>query len=714
VINIAVIIVILVQLAAKAIERIQRPLNMNAETLAKAIQPHLKHLHDPLLLQRLRVPADFIYTSFTNAVKNLNGGVNLLRDVIFLTGRTEPETKALMLSKLSTRSGAAELQARFGTDYAYVMQVASVWRSTRKGRDATPSHWISDLAHCAAVLNPHHVQATTDQLLVGDPDPITTDEVQSLDVVARPLFSRDDIEAAARQHDIAGLAEVSSVVAFDASASSPGVVMAGNSCILVSDSSASSVAVSNLLIYSTKPPPGVADLRRPEVKVTFSLQQGFDTKGLQLGLAIVPLAWHNPEVLERCWAFSPHDKSVLLEGRKRTLTEHWKVQGIAEVDLARRGLSSSMEIFKSAGMLRIDADTFDSDDITFSIDTDRHTCRIYVNDRDIGVLFNDLSLGHRPCDEDAAFVHGIRPVIISPKGYSATSKVSIVAEAGRGVVIVQSRKIDRLVAGQSMSVWSPDTVAHAVDGTEKNANLIIKHQTKYTGLLEEGLGITDFGALSAIVVKATELFSAGLVVASVTELLRLFASNPADNVRLPTLLVAKAYLLIGDACLSDSNGDGRRAQWNAEIWYARALLCLWHPGACDGAMPGLALALHRALTFGKDDSKRWNDKRQQQSEWSLRAPLFTMVVIDRLLGVLKAQGRAHHGLELLPLFRSLWLCWPCPVGFERFVARHGSWHGMSCDIQNPFDAVFGHSVPHIFGYLNEFYNQAGRLGFDPK
>ena len=69
-------------------------------------------------------------------------------------------------------------------------------------------------------------------------------------------------------------------------------------------------------------------------------------------------------------------------------------------------------------------------------------------------------------------------------------------------------------------------------------------------------------------------------------------------------------------------------------------------------------------------------------------PPFAMVVLDRLIGALVAQGRNEHAAALVPTFSALWDKFSCPSQLDDVA---------------PLRAVFGLDVPHVFVVHREQY-----------
>ena len=65
---------------------------------------------------------------------------------------------------------------------------------------------------------------------------------------------------------------------------------------------------------------------------------------------------------------------------------------------------------------------------------------------------------------------------------------------------------------------------------------------------------------------------------------------------------------------------------------------------------------------------------------------YVMVVLDRLIGAVVAQGRPEHAASLLPLFHKIWNEYQCPT---------------VTDVPYPLILVFGKAVPNAFLLANE-------------
>jgi hypothetical protein len=142
------------------------------------------------------------------------------------------------------------------------------------------------------------------------------------------------------------------------------------------------------------------------------------------------------------------------------------------------------------------------------------------------------------------------------------------------------------------------------------------------------------------------------------------------SITAPQHAAARAYVCLGDVwlllpqCRSARGGDegydptltllcDRRASWRAaERWYARALtvLCAHAPDAAGRAISAeLASAAAGAPFSTSRDFKRRIEAFAMRQGGGLAVHLapFTLVVLDRLLGVMQAQGRTHHAFPLL-------------------------------------------------------------------
>jgi len=117
-------------------------------------------------------------------------------------------------------------------------------------------------------------------------------------------------------------------------------------------------------------------------------------------------------------------------------------------------------------------------------------------------------------------------------------------------------------------------------------------------------------------------------------------------------------------------------------------------------------------------------------------PPYAMVVLDRLIGVLRAQGRGAHALPLQRTFLDLAAAFPCPVGLH--AARAGATHLQDVFLgeplqpappieagsydpsragpagmcrppwqRSPWARVLGHAVPYALGLATEKLGSGG-------
>lgn len=186
----------------------------------------------------------------------------------------------------------------------------------------------------------------------------------------------------------------------------------------------------------------------------------------------------------------------------------------------------------------------------------------------------------------------------------------------------------------------------------------------------------------------------------------------------PQHCVARAYVLLGDVCLLDTATPDVRTRWmNAERWYARALTCLLVHAPTIGAR-ATALILLRASAGLESDAA--TDERHGSFhnlvssrsrggsgiDWESRCDPtphlhpYALTVVDRLIGVVRAQHRAAHARPLIRCFLQLHALFPCPIGvLERHMpnvpqlaTRVAMPQGVAVLTQRPFDAAHGTAV----------------------
>lgn len=233
----------------------------------------------------------------------------------------------------------------------------------------------------------------------------------------------------------------------------------------------------------------------------------------------------------------------------------------------------------------------------------------------------------------------------------------------------------------------------------------------------------------------------------------------ASSALAPQHAVARAYVCVGDAWLLGPRGGAGRGdlghRWrSAEAWYARALtvLCAHVPGAADrllsatlraaarggllqdGAREGMVNnvrtgAPQRPPGFGLEGRLR---ALREGSAVAAHLLPYALLVLDRLLGVLRAQSRDHHAVPLLQLFVQLWRAFPCPAHYSLFLSPQAeAWSARGLDdgpggcsgagyggespawwMRSPYVRVFGHAVPHAASLLPACKPLLGRLGLE--
>jgi len=233
----------------------------------------------------------------------------------------------------------------------------------------------------------------------------------------------------------------------------------------------------------------------------------------------------------------------------------------------------------------------------------------------------------------------------------------------------------------------------------------------------------------------------------------------ASSALAPQHAVARAYVCVGDAWLLGPHGAAGRGdlghRWrSAEAWLragahgplrARprrgrppaqchpALCCAGWAAAGRGPRGHGEQRAHRAPQrppgFGLEGRLR---ALREGSAVAAHLLPYALLVLDRLLGVLRAQSRDHHAVPLLQLFVQLWRAFPRPAHCSLFLSPQAeAWSARGFDdgpggcsgagyggespawwMRSPYVRVFGHAVPHAASLLPACKPLLGRLGLE--
>lgn len=250
-------------------------------------------------------------------------------------------------------------------------------------------------------------------------------------------------------------------------------------------------------------------------------------------------------------------------------------------------------------------------------------------------------------------------------------------------------------------------------------------------LLTEALGPAHRRVLTATVAVAEAAARSGLPRAAVDILLRAFTPSSAPGASAststsasassmyPQHCLARAYVLLGDVCLLDTATADVRTRWmNAERWYARALTCLLVHAPTIGARASALMLLRASAGLESDAAtdERWGSFKNLVApdsarggggaDWEARCDPtphlhpYALTVVDRLIGVVRAQHRAAHARTLVRCFLQLHALFPCPIGIlerhmpnvPQLATRVVMPQGVAVLTQRPFDAAHGTAV----------------------
>ena len=500
--------------------------------------------------------------------------------------------------------------------------------------------------------------------------------------------------------------------------------------------------------------------------VAFVFHGGYDLSTVSVGLAHTPLRL---DFSDGWWLDLAKLETTSGRGRAENRLGAWQARGLSQAQAEAK--IKSQPLFRHSGAFGVGTGR-PHNVLAFVLDAalDPSQASIWLNGVDCGSRFvginmkRALSVG-RGADASEAC---LRPVVRLQGGGSCISQVTVVDLKGcaRGILapcdlgavssLPEARSaVPRWLA--SSSAWSiDDLLGSAFDGVVAAPDALIRFFAA-DGDVNRGrrlcsLASAAFGAGSRRHVEcqvgfAESLVRAGLSRAAVTLLRDTFSGARAVA---PQHVVARAYVCIGDAwLLGERSAAPRRSlhlRWRtAEMWYARALsaLCSHAP---RGAESVLGAALQHAAAGSAEaapEVRRANNVHVPRLEERLEAlnkggggdggiaahlQPYALLVLDRLLGVIRAQSRVHHALPLLQLFCRVWATFPCPSHDSIFLSAQGEgWsargfpvgsrgggvgYGATCApwwSRSPYVRVFGHAVPHASAMLASLRPEIGRL-----
>ena len=281
--------------------------------------------------------------------------------------------------------------------------------------------------------------------------------------------------------------------------------------------------------------------------------------------------------------------------------------------------------------------------------------------------------------------------------------------AGTGARAAVARAVHPAVTSHCASIVA---TVPALAGWTAVAGATFHHAQLVRALGRDARPVVD----AALDVAAAVLHETCDAAAAAAAVAAAFDTGGLPDGLVPLHAAVRGYTLLGDACLLAADAPPAARWRGAEAWYARAWTLLAASSPDTAALAEASALLEAAHTApgGADvSSAKYSTSTSfcrdasPPETWQVAMHPHALVVLDRLIGVVRAASRHQHAASLQYVFLKLWDAHGCPLRPHHFVHPDASWVGAPT---SPYIRVFGRAFPAAAGCVAEGNGVYGRLG----